>query len=68
MIKLIEKERKTLQNHKFVQKVTEKQVTFTPKFKLQSIQKYFKGKSARLIFNEAGFTAEIFLINTSPGV
>jgi len=60
MIKLTKSERKTLQNNKFVLKVTEKQVAFTSKFKLQSIQKYFKGKSARLIFNEAGFQDKIF--------
>ncbi len=60
MLKLNEKERKTLQNHKFIEKVTEKQVTFSFKFKLQSVQKYFKGKSASLIFKEAKFPVGIF--------
>ncbi len=60
MLKLSKKERKTLQNHRFVEKVTEKQVIFSAKFKLQSVKMYFKGKSAQIIFNEAGFSPEIF--------
>lgn len=60
MLKLSKKERKTLQNHRFVEKVTEKHVTFSAKFKLQSVKMYFKGKSAQIIFKEAGFSSEIF--------
>jgi transposase len=60
MIEFTEKERKFLENHKSIKRLTEKQVSFTSQFKLESVQKYFKGISPRLIFEEAGFSKFLF--------
>ncbi len=60
MIKLSKKEIQSLTSHKYVEKVTDSRVTFTPQFKIKSVKSYFKGKSSRIIFNEAGFTSDYF--------
>ena len=49
---------KTLNEHPYVEKATEWTITFTPAFKQWAYDEYYRGKSMREIFAEAGFDIE----------
>lgn len=46
---------KELNEHRYVAKATEWTVSFTPEFKQQAYDEYYRGKNMREIFTEAGF-------------
>ena len=46
---------KELNEHRYVEKATEWTVSFTPEFKQLAYDEYYRGKSMREIFTEAGF-------------
>jgi putative transposase len=48
-----------LSNNKYVLNVSEKAITYTNEFKIHFIAEYTKGKTSRVIFEEAGFDVEI---------
>ena len=48
-----------LKKHPYVAKATEWTVSFTPEFKKMAYEEYYKGKSMREIFVEAGFDVKI---------
>ena len=48
-----------LLNNKYVHNVSEKAITYTNEFKIHFIAEYTKGKTSRVIFEEAGFDVEI---------
>jgi len=45
---------KKLCKNKWIQSVSEKSITYTDEFKMHFIDEYYNGKSARMIFEEAG--------------
>lgn len=47
-----------LNEHPYVENATEWTVTFTPEFKQLTYDEYYRGKSIRQIFEEAGFDVE----------
>ena len=49
---------KELNEHPYVEKATEWTVSFTPEFKKLAYDEYYRGKSTREIFTEAGFDVE----------
>lgn len=49
---------KVLSKHPYVEKATEWSITFTPEFKQLAYDEYYRGKSMREIFSEAGFDAD----------
>ena len=52
---------KQLKGNDNVIRCSPKSITYNPKFKLKTVKKYFdQGKSARQIFEEAGFDLSIF--------
>lgn len=53
------KEIDILSNNKYVLNVSEKAITYTNEFKIHFIAEYTKGKTSRIIFEEAGFDVEI---------
>ncbi|MGL4760554.1 MAG: HTH domain-containing protein, partial [Sarcina sp.] len=57
-----EKEIKQLRNNINVQRVSEKSITYSAEFKRKFIEEYINGKSAKIIFKEAGF--DIKMIGT----
>lgn len=46
---------KELNEHRYVEKATEWSVSFTAEFKQKAYDEYYRGKSMREIFTEAGF-------------
>lgn len=54
-----------LKSHKSVEKVTEKQVTFSSDFKLKAVKAYLAGKSANEIFSNENleFLPRKFMVN-----
>jgi len=48
-----------LSNNKYVLNVSEKAITYTNEFKIHFIAEYSKGKTSRVIFEEAGFDVDI---------
>lgn len=50
---------KILSNNKYVLNVSEKGITYTNEFKMHFISEYSKGKTSRVIFEEAGFNVDI---------
>ena len=48
-----------LKEHPYVENATEWTVSFTPEFKRIAYEEYYRGKSMREIFKEAGFDTEI---------
>lgn len=44
-----------LNEHRYIEKATEWSVTFTPEFKQLAYDEYYRGKSIRQIFIDAGF-------------
>ncbi|NWK12370.1 HTH domain-containing protein, partial [Clostridium cadaveris] len=44
-----------LSRNKYVSNVSEKAITYTNEFKIHFIAEYSKGKTSRVIFEEAGF-------------
>ena len=54
-----ENEIKQLRNNTNVQKVSEKSITYSAEFKRKFIEEYINGKSAKIIFKEAGFDMEM---------
>ena len=46
---------KELNEHRYVEQATEWSVSFTPEFKQLAYDEYYRGKSMREIFTEAGF-------------
>jgi len=50
---------KQLENNPNVKKVSDKSITYTDSFKERFIDEYSKGKLPRLIFEEAGFNAQV---------
>ena len=55
-----EKQIKFLKNHKSIEKVTAKHVTFSYKFKVSAVKKYFKGIPSIEIFRNEGFPSDLF--------
>lgn len=53
------KEIDILSNNKYVLNVSQKAITYTNEFKIHFIAEYTKGKTSRVIFEEAGFDVEI---------
>lgn len=49
---------KKLQEHPYVAIATEWSVSFTPEFKKMAYEEYYRGKSMRQIFTDAGFDVE----------
>ena len=49
---------KELNEHRYVEQATEWTVSFTAEFKQLAYDKYYRGKSMREIFTEAGFDVE----------
>ena len=49
---------KVLNGHPYVEKATEWTVTFTAEFKQLAYDEYYRGKSMREIFSDAGFDVE----------
>jgi hypothetical protein len=49
---------KELNEHRYVERATEWTVSFTPEFKQLAYDEYYRGKSTREIFGEAGFDVE----------
>ena len=54
-----ENEIKQLRDNRNIQKVSEKSITYSAEFKRRFIEQYINGKSAKIIFKEAGFDNEI---------
>lgn len=54
-----DKEIELLSNNKYVLNVSEKAITYTNEFKIHFISEYSKGKTSRVIFEEAGFNVNI---------
>jgi len=54
-----QEEQRILKHNPYVLKVSEKSITYTDEFKTHFIAEYNKGKSPRIIFEEAGFDVEI---------
>jgi|SaaInlV_165m_DNA_1040744.scaffolds.fasta_scaffold33723_1 hypothetical protein len=52
--------RKLLENPN-IEKITEKNVTFTSKFKIKAVEQYYKGLNPDQIFTDAGINLKIFL-------
>ena len=50
---------KELNEHRYVEQATEWTVSFTPEFKQLAYDEYYRGKSMREIFTEAGFDVEM---------
>lgn len=50
---------KTLSNNKNIRTVSKKAITYKDEFKMHFVDEYYKGKSARQIFEEAGFDVEL---------
>lgn len=50
---------KNLSKNKYVKKISDKAITYTNEFKIHFIAEYNNGKSPRVIFQEAGFDAEV---------
>ena len=48
-----------LSKNKYVLKVSDKAITYTNEFKIHFIAEYSKGKTSRIIFEEAGFDVEV---------
>ena len=59
--------RKLLENPN-IEKITEKNVTFTSKFKIKAVEQYYKGLNPDQIFTDAGINLKIFLPNTQNPV
>lgn len=57
----IAKARVILENNPSIEKVGDKQISFTKKFKVAAIKAYQKGKSPQEIFSEAGLDSKLFL-------
>jgi len=53
------KDIENLSNNKYVLNVSEKAITYTNEFKIHFIAEYSKGKTSRVIFEEAGFDVDI---------
>ena len=49
---------KELNEHRYVEQATEWSVSFTAEFKQKAYDEYYRGKSMREIFTEAGFDIE----------
>ena len=47
-----------LNEHRYVEQATEWSISFTPEFKQLVYDEYYRGKSTREIFEEAGFDVE----------
>ncbi len=54
-----QEEQRILRENPYVLKVSKKSITYTDEFKIHLIAEYSKGKTARIIFEEAGFDIEI---------
>ena len=52
-----------LSKNKYVLKVSDKAITYTNEFKIHFIAEYSKGKTSRVIFEEAGFDVDIIGIH-----
>lgn len=48
-----------LSKNKYVLKVSDKAITYTNEFKIHFIAEYSKGKTSRVIFEEAGFDVDV---------
>ena len=60
MEKLSEADKKRLLLNRFVEKITDSQVSFTPEFKILAVKSYLKGQNPKSIFLEAGIDTSIF--------
>lgn len=59
LYRFTEKEIETLKNNPNVKSVTEKAITYTKEFKEHFIREYSKGRLAREIYEESGFSVEL---------
>ena len=50
---------KALKDSKWVEKITDKQIVYTSKFKMESVEQYLRGISASSIFESAGIPIEL---------
>ena len=50
---------KELNEHRYVERASEWTINFTAEFKQKAYDEYYRGKSTREIFEEAGFNVEI---------
>lgn len=60
---LSEQQRKALQKHRYVEKITTKQVIFTKEFKLKAVNLLDKGLSPNEVFVKAGLQLDWFKNN-----
>jgi len=63
MQELSDYQRKELLKNPNVEKITEKHVVFTSKFKIKAVELYFDGKSPKQIFEDAGIKTHYFKSN-----
>jgi len=61
MQELSDYQRRALLKNPNVEKITEKHVIYTAKFKTRALREYFNGKSANKIFEEAGINPKFFV-------
>ncbi|MFT6633228.1 MAG: hypothetical protein ACJAS4_003198 [Bacteriovoracaceae bacterium] len=60
MQELSDYQRKELLKNLNVEKITDKHVVFTSKFKIKAVELYFDGKSPNAIFEDAGIKTHYF--------
>lgn len=60
MLKLSAQDKKRLLATKFVEKITDSHVVFTPEFKIRAVELNMAGKSPVDIFNESGISTSLF--------
>lgn len=60
MGKLSENDRKRLLANKFVEKITNSHVSFSPVFKIQAVERSLEGQSPTSIFQSAGIDVSLF--------
>ena len=63
MQELSDYQRKELLKNPHVEKITDKHVVYTSKFKIKAVESYFDGKSPNRIFEDAGIKIHYFKPN-----
>jgi len=61
MQELSDYQRRVLLKNPNVEKITEKHILYSAKFKVKALKEYFNGKSANKIFEEAGINPKFFV-------
>ncbi len=60
MGKLSDSDRKRLLANKFVDKITNSQVSFTAEFKIKAVERNIAGENPKFIFNSSGIETSLF--------